>query len=142
MNAKDLVKPGAVVLGVAAAATLGFAAGYLMARDPQLLRRLLRSAAGGFERLAGAVAESREELADLWADSREGAQSAVEDESFAAAAASAAVAAARSAAVKVPVPVAAATARPVKRARKSPNKSGAAGRRAGAIKRTAAPSAP
>jgi hypothetical protein len=51
MKAEDLVKPGAVVVGIAAAAALGFAAGYLVAKDPALLRRLMRSLAGGVERL-------------------------------------------------------------------------------------------
>jgi hypothetical protein len=137
MKADDLIKPGAVVLGMAAAAALGFAAGYLMARDPQLLRRLMRSAAGGFERLAGVVAESREELADLWAESREGARDAIEVESFAAAAAGAAVAAARNAAGKTSVPAVAVPAAPIKRSRKASAKPHGAG----ATKRTAAASA-
>jgi hypothetical protein len=141
MKADDLIKPGAVVLGMAAAAALGFAAGYLMARDPQLLRRLMRSAAGGFERLAGAVAESREELADLWAESREGARDAIEDESFAAAAATAAVAAARDAAGKTSVPAVAVPAAPAKRSRKSSAKAHVAGTRVGAARRNAATSA-
>jgi hypothetical protein len=118
MKAEDLVKPGAVVVGIAAAAALGFAAGYLVAKDPALLRRLMRSLAGGVERLTGAVAESREELADLWAASRAGARDAIEDESFAAAAASAAMAAA-SAVGKAAAPASAAAAQPVaKRARR------------------------
>jgi len=128
MNAQDLFKPGALVIGMAAAAALGFAAGYLVARDPTLLRRLFGSAAGGLERLVGAAAETREELADLWAGSRAGARETMEDESFAAAAASAAVAAA---AGKAAAPAAAATA-PVaaaKRGRRTVAKSRPAARR-------------
>jgi hypothetical protein len=115
MKAGDLVKPGTVVFAVLGAAALGFVAGYLIGRDPQLMRKLMRSGAGGFERLAGAVAETREEVADLWAASREGAREAIEDEAFAAAAASAAVAAAQSAASSAPAAVAAAPARRARR---------------------------
>jgi hypothetical protein len=85
MDPKDLVKPGAIVLGLAAATALGFAAGYLMARNPELARRAARALAGGWERVGGALAESREELADLWAEAREDARTTVEDEAFAAA---------------------------------------------------------
>ena len=85
MDPKDLVKPGAIVLGLAAAAALGFAAGYLMARNPELARRAARAVAGGWERVGGALAESREEIADLWAEAREDARTTVEDEAFAAA---------------------------------------------------------
>ncbi len=127
MNAQDLFKPGALVIGIAAAAALGFAAGYLVARDPTLLRRLFGSAAGGFERLVGAAAETREELADLWADSRAGARETMEDESFAAAAASAAVAAAAGKAAAPAAEVSAPAA--AKRGRRTAAKSRPAARR-------------
>jgi hypothetical protein len=109
MNAKDLTKPGVVVLGIAVAAALGFAAGYMVGRDPQLLRRLARSLAGGAERLGGAVAEWREELADLWAEARAGAREDAEAQAFAAAAAAAAAASesAAAAAEETPQPKAA-----------------------------------
>jgi hypothetical protein len=83
IDLKDLTKPGAVVLGVAAAAALGFAAGFIVARDPALLRRLARSAAGSVERVTAAIAESREELADLWAEVREDARDSLEERAFA-----------------------------------------------------------
>jgi hypothetical protein len=85
MNANDLLKPGAVVLGIATVGALGFAAGFIVARDPQVLRRVARSLAGGVERVAGALAESREELADLWAEVREDARQDIEAQAFAAA---------------------------------------------------------
>jgi hypothetical protein len=140
MKAEDLVRPGTVALAVMGAAALGFVAGYLVGRDPQLMRKLMRSGAGGFERLAGAVAETREELADLWAASRAGAREAIEDEAFAAAAASAAVAAAQSAASRAP---AAAAAAPARRARKAATRPRAARAKGAARKAVpAAPSAP
>jgi hypothetical protein len=106
MAVSDYIKPGAMVLGVAAAAALGFAAGYAFARDPQLLRRTLRAASGGVERLMGAWAETREEIGDLWAEAREDARRAVEDDAFeqAGAAAAAATAAAARSAAATPAP--------------------------------------
>jgi hypothetical protein len=83
IDAKDLLKPGALVLGVATAAALGFAAGFIVARDPALLRRLARAVAGGVERVSIAVAESREEIADLWAEVREDARHEAEERAFA-----------------------------------------------------------
>ncbi len=103
MQAKDLMRPGAVALAVAAAAALGFAAGWLLARNPELARRAARSLAGGWERVGGALAESREELADLWAEARENARATVDDEAFSAAAAAAAAASAMEQAARAPV---------------------------------------
>jgi hypothetical protein len=85
MNASDLLKPGAVVLGITTVGALGFAAGFIVARDPQVLRRVARALAGGVERVAGALAESREELADLWAEVREDARQDIEAQTFSAA---------------------------------------------------------
>ena len=84
MNANDLLKPGAMVLGITAVGALGFAAGFIVARDPEVLRRMARALAGGVERVAGALAESREELADLWAEVREDARRDIEAQAFAA----------------------------------------------------------
>ena len=94
MKLPALGKPGTIALAVAAAAAVGFAAGYLVARHPDLLRRWMAALAAGGERLTGSAAEAREHLADLWAQAREEAQQAAEDESFAAAHAAAAVSAA------------------------------------------------
>jgi hypothetical protein len=69
-DSKDVLSAGGVLLGVAAVAALGFAAGYLAGRDPQRLRRWSQAAAGGLERMQTALSETREELADLWAEAR------------------------------------------------------------------------
>jgi hypothetical protein len=95
MKASDLGRPGVIALSVAAAAALGFAAGYLVARNPELLRRWAGLLAGSVERLTGSAAETREHLADLWAQAREDALQATEEASFAAAEAAAAVSAAQ-----------------------------------------------
>jgi hypothetical protein len=102
MDAKDLLKPAALVLGIGAAGALGFAAGFIVARDPAAFRRVARAVAGGVERVSLAVAESREELADLWAEVREDARQDIEAKAFAAAAAGAATSAAAAAAPAQP----------------------------------------
>lgn len=90
MSPKDLLGPGAALLGVAAAGALGFAAGFIVARDPRVLRRVAGALAAGAERVSVAVAESREELADLWAEVRDEARADAEVRAFADAEASAA----------------------------------------------------
>jgi hypothetical protein len=86
IDSKDLFKASALVAATAAVAAVGFAAGYVVARDPQSLRRWARAAAAGLERVQVALAETREELGDLWADARAQARQDVEDASFDAAA--------------------------------------------------------
>jgi hypothetical protein len=98
IDSKDLLKGGAVVGGIVAIAALGFAAGFLVARNPQSLRRFARAVAGGLERLQVAMAETREEVADLWAEVRAEARADVEEAAFARAAAATAAAAAAAAA--------------------------------------------
>ncbi|MCU0814190.1 MAG: hypothetical protein MUC32_07665 [Burkholderiaceae bacterium] len=75
MKVEDLARGGLVVLGVAAGALLGFAAGVAYARDPQVLRRTaaryLRGAAQGVEQATLMAAQAREHVADLWAEARE-----------------------------------------------------------------------
>jgi hypothetical protein len=83
MDTKDLLRAGAIVAGVAAVAAIGFAAGYIIARDPRALRRVARSAAGGLERIQIALAETREEIADLWAEVQSEARQDVEEHAFA-----------------------------------------------------------
>jgi hypothetical protein len=90
MSPKDLFGPGAALLGVAAAGALGFAAGFIVARDPRVLRRVAGALAAGAERVSVAVAESREELADLWAEVRDEARADAEVRAFADAEAAAA----------------------------------------------------
>jgi hypothetical protein len=82
MDLEDFGKPAGAVLGAAALLAAGFAAGFVVARDPAVVRRLARAVAGGAERLSLALAETREELADLWAGAREDARVAAEAAAF------------------------------------------------------------
>jgi hypothetical protein len=83
MNIENMTKPAGVLLGLAAVAAASLAAGYVIARDPKAIRRLTRALAGGVERVSAAVAETREELADLWAEAREDVRAAADDAAFA-----------------------------------------------------------
>lgn len=89
IDLKDLVRPP-VLLALAGSAAVGFAAGFLIGRDPQLLRRVLAAAAQGWEQTRLSVAEAREDLADQWADATESARHDIEEKAFAAAQAEAA----------------------------------------------------
>jgi hypothetical protein len=99
-NPKDLVSPLGALAALAGTAALGFAAGYALGRDPDAARRLMHLMARGVDRVQLAFAETREEVADLWADARESARTAIEEARFdrAEAATAAASAAAASAA--------------------------------------------
>lgn len=92
IDLKDLVRPP-VLLALAGSAAVGFAAGYLIGRDPQLLRRVLAAAAQGWEQTRLSLAEAREDLADQWAESTESARHDIEEAAFSAAPAAAASAA-------------------------------------------------
>lgn len=81
MAIRDIAKPIGLLAGVTlAAGTL--ALGYLVARDRDSLRRLVRVAAGTVERVSLALAETREELEDLWAQARDDARQEIEDAEF------------------------------------------------------------
>lgn len=106
MKIEELVRPGLVALGVvgiAATALLGFAAGVAVSRDPEALRRTVRRVAGaaalGLEHATLMAAQLREQVGDLWAEAREAAVGDVDAADFerAAAAASKAQAAAATA---------------------------------------------
>lgn len=84
IDLKDFARPP-VLLALAGTAAVGFAAGYLLGRDPQFLRRVLAAAAQGWEQTRLAVAEAREDLADQWAEATESARHDIEDAAFAAA---------------------------------------------------------
>jgi hypothetical protein len=84
IDLNDLRKPLVALLSLAAAATAGFVAGYLVGRDPETARRVAKSIAGGVTRTRVALAEARESLADLWAEARNDAQREIEEERFAA----------------------------------------------------------
>lgn len=88
-NLKSFASP-AVLLALAGTAVVGFAAGYLLGRDPHLLRRVFAAAAGGWEQTRLAAAEASEEIADHWAEAGETARARVEEGAFGAAAAAAA----------------------------------------------------
>ncbi|MGZ8255969.1 MAG: hypothetical protein ACXWVT_14030 [Burkholderiaceae bacterium] len=94
---KDLFKPLGSIAALAGSAALGFVAGYAVGRDPAAAKRLMQFVARGFDRASLAVAETREELGDLWAAARADARAQWVEAQFAeheaAAAASAAVAA-------------------------------------------------
>ena len=76
----DLQKPLLAVLALGTAVAAGFAAGYLVGRDPETARRLARTAASGMLRTRVAIADAVENLGDLWADARAEALRAIEDE--------------------------------------------------------------
>jgi hypothetical protein len=83
IDLNDLQKPATAVIVIGAVATTAFAAGYLLGRDPEMARGLVRSVAGGLTRLQVAAAEAWENLGDLWADARAKAQSEIDAERFA-----------------------------------------------------------
>jgi len=130
IDLKDLARPP-MLLALAGSAALGFAAGFVLGRDPQLLRRVLAAAAAGWEQTRLAVAEATEEVADRWAEATEAARDDIEAAAFAAAPAAAAadgtaaaageeaVAAADEEPAAAPQAAAAATSRRPKRARAS-----------------------
>jgi hypothetical protein len=107
-DSKDVLKVGSVLAGAAAIAALGFAAGYLAGRDPQRLRRWTQAAASGLGRIQTALAETREELADLWAEARADARAELEEGALA----TAREAAAEASAAALVKKTAAAAARP------------------------------
>lgn len=65
MKFADLARPGLIVLGIAATALLGFAAG-----------------AGGSARPRARAAQAREHIGDLWAEAREAAVADVDAADF------------------------------------------------------------
>jgi hypothetical protein len=80
----DLQKPLVAALLLGAAATAGFAAGYVVGRDPEAARRLARIAASGLARTRIAMAEAMESLGDLWAEARDEVHREIESERLAA----------------------------------------------------------
>ncbi len=78
IDLKDFVRPP-VLLALAGSAALGFAAGYLLGRDPQVLRRVVAAAARGWEQTRLSLAEAREDLADQWAEATAAARHDIEE---------------------------------------------------------------
>ena len=100
MKIDSLTRPGLIAIGivslvgVAATALLGFAAGVAVTRDPQAVRsatrRVARAVAVGLERATLMAAQAREQLGDLWAEAQGAAAAEVDDVDFKRAAARAA----------------------------------------------------
>jgi hypothetical protein len=89
MKIESLARPSLIALGlvgVAATALLGFAAGVAVSRDPEAVRRtarrVARAAAVGLERATLMSAQARERLGDLWAEARDAAVADVDDADF------------------------------------------------------------
>jgi len=85
MKIEDVARPGLLALGlvgVAATALLGFAAGFAVARDPEVMRRTARGLARGLERATLMAAQAREQVGDLWAEAREEAVAEVDAADF------------------------------------------------------------
>jgi hypothetical protein len=89
MKIESLARPGLIALGlvgIAATALLGFAAGVAVTRDPEAVRRttrkVARAAAVGLERATLMAAQARERIGDLWAEARDAAVADVDDTDF------------------------------------------------------------
>lgn len=82
-DAKDLLKGGSALAGVAATLAVGFVAGAALTRDPLALRRWAKAGAVGLMRLQITAAETREELADMWAEVQAEAVEEVEAQAMA-----------------------------------------------------------
>jgi len=85
MSFNDIFKPAAL-LGAIGAAAAGVAVGLAIGRDPQALRRFAGAAARGVGRAQLALAETTEEMIDMWEDLREQARRELEEARFEAAA--------------------------------------------------------
>ena len=96
MKIVDLARPrwGTLALSTLAGTAIGFAAGFVVGRDPAAARRAFGQAtqwaAIGFEQATLWAAQLREQVGDLWAESREASLSAVDAADFERQAASAA----------------------------------------------------
>lgn len=123
MKIEDVTRPGLLglgIVGVAATALLGFAAGFAVARDPEVLRRTARGLARGLERATLMAAQAREHVGDLWAEAREEALAEVDAADFERAAAKAAKTVPASAAAAAPRKAARERARGPRKPRASP----------------------
>lgn len=88
MKMLDVARPnwGTLTLAVLAGTAAGFAAGYLVGRDPAAARRVAGRAAHwaalGTEQATLWAAQLREQLGDLWAEAREASTAAVDEADF------------------------------------------------------------
>ncbi|MBK8070257.1 MAG: hypothetical protein IPK27_22405 [Rhodanobacteraceae bacterium] len=82
MSLEDVARRAAAVAAVAAVATLAGAGAWIAFKHPELGRRALKSLARGAEKLRLALAETAEELCDLWAEARDEVAAEIEAKAF------------------------------------------------------------
>jgi len=71
MSLYDMVKGTAAVTAVAAVSLGALAIGTLVTRHPNTARRALRTMLQGVQRVGLALAQTREDLGDVWAEARD-----------------------------------------------------------------------
>lgn len=82
---RDVARPCLLalgVVGVAAEALLGFAAGVAVARNPEVLRRTARGMARGLVRATVMAAQAGEHVGDCWVEAREEMRAEVDGANF------------------------------------------------------------
>ena len=82
MSLEDLARRAAAVAAVTTVVALAGTAVWIAVKHPVLGRRALKSLARGAEKLRLAVAETAEELGDLWAEARDEVAAEIESKAF------------------------------------------------------------
>ena len=82
MSLEDLVRRGAAIAAITTVAALAGAGVWVALKHPELGRRALKSLARGAEKVRLAVAETAEELGDLWAEARDEVAAEIEAKAF------------------------------------------------------------
>jgi hypothetical protein len=82
LNFKDMTRPAGVLSGLATLTAMGLVGAYLLTRDRETLKRVIQVAAGTVERVSAALAETREELFDLWEQARDEARHEMDEAAF------------------------------------------------------------
>lgn len=82
MNLEDLARRAAGLAAITVFASLVGAGAWIALKHPQLGRRAVKSLARGAEKLRLAVAETAEELGDLWAEARDEVAAEIEAKAF------------------------------------------------------------
>jgi hypothetical protein len=85
MSLEDLARRTAAVAAITTVAALAGTGIWIALKHPELGRRALKSLARGAEKLRLAVAETAEELGDLWAEARDEVAAEIEAKAFASA---------------------------------------------------------
>jgi hypothetical protein len=83
MSLEDLARRAAAVAAITTVAALAGTGIWIAMKHPELGRRALKSLARGAEKLRLAVAETAEELGDLWAEARDEVAAEIEAKAFA-----------------------------------------------------------